>query len=117
MSLPGAAPGASLFSIQGVIKVAVGAISILRQQVPKAPGRTSDDDKQFYCLRIDDIAIKIFSIVKLPPSANIQFFLFGDPDNTGSLGWYAAYVADDNPGCDQSLAFAKVNPELQAPVS
>ena len=112
MSLPGAAPGASLFSIQGVIKVAVGAISILRQPVPTAQGRTvaAEDQDFFYCLRIDDIGIKIFGIVKLPPSANIQFFLFGDPNNTGSLGWYAAYVADDNPGCEQSPAFAKIAP-------
>ena len=56
------------------------------------------------------IGIKIFGIVKLPPSANIQFFLFGDPNNSGSLGWYAAYVADDNPGCEQSPAFAKIAP-------
>jgi hypothetical protein len=112
MSLPGAAPGASLFSIQGVIKVAVGAISILRQPVPTANGRTTaaDDQDFFYCLRIDDIGIKIFGIIKLPPSANIQFFLFGDPNHSGSLGWYAAYVADDNPGCEQSLAFAKIAP-------
>ena len=114
MSLPGAAPGASMFSLQGVLKVAVGSISILRQAVPTAQGRppvAAGEQDFFYCLRIDDIGIKIFGIVKLPPSANIQFFLFGDPKNTGSLGWYAAYVADDNPGCEQSLAFAKVAPE------
>lgn len=111
MSLPGAAPGAKLFSIQGVFKVAVGSISILRQPVPRAPGRTGPD-RDFYCLRIDDIGVKIFGIVKLPPSANIQFFLFGDPDNTGSLGWYAAYVADDNPGPDQQIAFAQVRSEM-----
>jgi hypothetical protein len=112
MSLPGAAPGASMFSLQGVLKVAVGSISILRQAAPTAPGRTraAADPDFFYCLRIDDIGIKIFGIVKLPPSANIQFFLFGDPSNSGSLGWYAAYVADDNPGCSQSLAFAEVAP-------
>ncbi|WP_431470197.1 hypothetical protein [Sphingosinithalassobacter sp. LHW66-3] len=109
MSLPGAAPGASMFSIQGVFKVAVGAISILRQPVPTAPGRPpSTEEEFFYCLRIDDIGLKIFGIVKLPPSANIQFFLFGDPNSSGSLGWYAAYVADDNPGCGQSLAFAEL---------
>jgi len=110
MSLPGAAPGASMFSLQGVLKVAVGSVSILRQPVPTAPGRmlAAGDPDFFYCLRIDDIGIKIFGIVKLPPSANIQFFLFGDPNSSGSLGWYAAYVADDNPGCGQSLAFAPV---------
>ncbi|NER45735.1 MAG: hypothetical protein F6J92_03415 [Symploca sp. SIO1A3] len=110
MSLPGTAPGASLFSLQGVFKVAVGSISILRQPVPKTQGREAEADEFFYCLRINDIGIKIFGITKLPPSANIQFFLFGDPNNTGSLGWYAAYVAEDNPGCNQSLAFAEIEP-------
>lgn len=112
MSLPGAAPGASMFSLQGVLKVAVGSISILRQAVPAAPGRTltAGDQAYFYCLRIDDIGIKILGIMKLPPSANIQFFLFGDPNNNGSLAWYAAYVAEDNPGCSQSLAFAEIAP-------
>ena len=111
LSLPGAAPGASLFSIEGVFKVAVGSIAILRQVVPTTPGSdVGDDDRFFYCLRLDDIGIKILGIVKLPPDANIQFFLFGDPNNTGALGWYAAYVAKDNPGCDQQkLGFATVS--------
>ncbi|PXX47038.1 hypothetical protein [Undibacterium pigrum] len=89
LSLPGAAPGAKLISLQGIFKVAIDNISLMRQKVPG-----SSNDAFYYCLRLDNIAIKIFGIAKLPPDANIQFFLFGDPDNTGSLGWYAAYVAD-----------------------
>ncbi len=113
LSLPGAAPGAKLFSIQGVFKVGVGSISLLRQPVPTTPG-SPDSGDSFYCLRLDDIGIKIFGIVKLPPDANIQFFLFGDPSNTGSLGWYAAYVATDNPGCNQqqALEIVKLDSEL-----
>ncbi|HKP86430.1 MAG TPA: hypothetical protein VJZ26_10050 [Blastocatellia bacterium] len=88
LSLPGAAPGAKLFSIQGIFKLSIGSIALLRQEVPGKP------EQKFYCLRLDDIALKIFGIVKLPPDATIQFFLFGDPRTTGSLGWYAAYVAD-----------------------
>ena len=106
LSLPGAAPGAKLFSIQGVFKVGIGSIALLRQPVPQTEGAPTADAKSFYCLRLDDVGIKIFGAVKLPPSASIQFFLFGDPDNTGSLGWYAAYVADDNPGCGQEAALA-----------
>lgn len=87
LSLPGASPGAKLFSLQGIFKVAVGSLSLLRQPIPGGGG-------EFYCLRLDDIGIKVFGIVKLPPDATIQFFLFGDPNSTGSLGWYAAYVAD-----------------------
>lgn len=105
MSLPGAAPGAKLFSLQGIFKVGIGSITIQRQAI-QSNGDTGSAGKEFYCLRLNDIALKIFGVVKLPPDATIQFFLFGDPSNTGSLGWYAAYVANDNPGCDQqSLGF------------
>lgn len=90
LSLPGAAPGAKLFSLQGVLKVSVDSIWLQLQDVPDQTG------KQFYCLRLDNIGLKVFGIVKLPPDANIQFFLFGDPSNTGSLGWYAAWVASDD---------------------
>jgi hypothetical protein len=90
LSLPGAAPGAKLFSLQGIFKIAIGSINLMRQFVP---GSATDE---FYCLRLDDVALKIFGIVKLPPDATIQFFLFGDPNNTGSLGWYAAYVANSD---------------------
>ncbi len=114
LSLPGAAPGASLFSIEGVFKVAVGSIALLRQVVPRNGSRATTADQYFYCLRLDDIGIKILGIVKLPPSATIQFFLFGDPSNTGSLGWYAAYVAADNPGCNQqTLGFTPVAAALE----
>jgi hypothetical protein len=94
LSLPGAAPGAKLFSIQGVFKVAVGAIALQRQVVPDTGQDGQVDTRYYYCLRLDDIAVKIFGIAKLPPSATIRFFLFGDPDTTGSLAWYAAYVAN-----------------------
>ncbi|MBC7973533.1 MAG: hypothetical protein H7138_01005, partial [Myxococcales bacterium] len=97
LSLPGAAPGAKLFSIEGVFKVAVGSIALSRQVVPDTGQDPPPPPRQYYCLRLDDIALKIFGIVKLPPSATIRFFLFGDPDRMGSLGWYAAYVADQVP--------------------
>ncbi|MFA6020094.1 MAG: hypothetical protein WC722_07510 [Rhodospirillales bacterium] len=89
LSLPGASPGAKLFSLQGVFKVSVGSISLIRQLV-------SGSTKYGYCLKLDDIGIKILGIAKLPPDATIQFFLFGDPNNTGSLGWYAAWAAQNS---------------------
>jgi len=95
LSLPGAAPGAQLFSLQGVFKVAVGSIALLRQAVPNGNG-------DFYCLRLDDVGLKILGITKLPPDATIQFFLFGDPNNTGSLGWYAAYKSSDSDSIPES---------------
>lgn len=94
LSLPGAAPGAKLFSVQGVFKVAVGAIALSRQVVPDTGQDPPPAPRHYYCLSLNDIALKIFGIAKLPPSATIRFFLFGDPGRVGSLGWYAAYVAD-----------------------
>jgi hypothetical protein len=103
LSLPGASPGAKLLSLQCVIKVAVGSIALLRQAVQGGNG------DMFYCLRLDDIAIKIFGIAKLPPDATIQFFLFSDPKSTGSTGWYAAYV-DQSSGQDSAAPTLQVQP-------
>jgi len=96
LSLPGASPGAKLISLQGIFKVSVGSITLLRQSTAGGGGMS-------YCLRLDDIGIKIFGIAKLPPDATIQFFLFGDPNSTGSLGWYAAYVANPSTSGGQTL--------------
>lgn len=89
LSLPGAAPAASAFSLQGVIKLSTGPIKLVY-----APG-VDDPGKNFYALRLENIGIKILGFVKLPPSATIQFFLFGDPEGSGSLGWWASYIQDD----------------------
>jgi hypothetical protein len=89
LSLPGAAPGAKLISLQGVFKVSVDSIVLSRQQVPGS----DQDPSYYYCLRLNDIGLKILGIVKLPSDSSINFFLFGDPGGTGSLGWYAAYIA------------------------
>jgi hypothetical protein len=86
LSLPGAAPGAKLISLQGVFKVAVDSIALSQQLVPDGSG------DYYYCLQLDNIGVKIFGIAKLPPDGNINFFLFGDPSSTSGLGWYAAYV-------------------------
>jgi hypothetical protein len=79
-----------------VFKLAVGAIGLSRQLVPDTGQDPPPPPRHYYCLRLDDIALKIFGIVKLPPNATIRFFMFGDPDNNGSPGWYAAYVADQS---------------------
>ncbi len=87
LSLPGAAPGAKLISLQGVFKVSVDSIALMRQTVNNG----ADKPTYYYSMRLDNIGVRILGIAKLPPNASIQFFLFGDPGSTGSLGWYAAY--------------------------
>jgi len=89
LSLPGAAPAASAFSLQGVVKLSTGPISL-----SYAPGAGTPDEN-FYALRLENIGVKVLGFLKLPPSATIKFFLFGDPSGSGSLGWWASYIQDD----------------------
>lgn len=102
LSLPGAAPSASVFSLQGIIKVATGPIKLLYQTIP---GQT-DPQAKFFNLQLTDIGIKVLGIAKLPPGATLQFFLFGDPQSSGSLGWYAAYVKDPDSKAERLQALA-----------
>ena len=67
----------------------MGSIALTRQTIPDG-----EDDAHYFCLRLDNIGLKILGIEKLPPGATINFFLFGDPGGTGSLGWYAGYKRD-----------------------
>jgi len=90
LQLPGASPGASAFSLQGVINLTVGNISLALAPVEGSVGT------QAFTLRLRNIALSFLGVVKLPPSATIDMFLFGDPGGTGSLGWYAAYVENSS---------------------
>jgi len=85
LQLPGASPGASSFSLQGVLNLTVGNISL-----SLAPVAGSSDTAFTLCL--GNIALSFLGIAKLPSSASIDMYLFGDPGGAGSLGWYAAYV-------------------------
>ncbi|OLF54322.1 hypothetical protein [Pseudomonas chlororaphis] len=114
LSLPGAAPSASVFSLQGIIKVSTGPIKLLYQLIP---GQKDSQDR-FFNLQLTDIGIKILGIAKLPPGATLQFFLFGDPQNSGSLGWYAAYVKDPDSKTERLQALASdpsTHPVLAGP--
>ena len=86
LQLPGAKPGAKLLSIQGVLKLSIASLTLTRETV--------GIDKAFV-LRLNNLGLSFLGLLKLPPGANINFFLFGDPSGTGSLGWYAAYQATD----------------------
>lgn len=86
LQLPGAAPGAKLFSIQGVLKLSIDSLLLRREHVSAATPS--------FTLRLNNIGLSFLGIAKLPPGATINFFLFGDPSGDGSLGWYAAYVQD-----------------------
>jgi len=108
LQLPGAAPGAKLLSIQGVLKVAVESIQLLYETVAG-----SNPTAKGFSLRLNNIGLKLFGIAKLPPGATINFFLFGAPGGKGSLGWYAAYIQDSDQKTESQLSLAPA-PELLA---
>ncbi|MHA1598416.1 MAG: hypothetical protein ACTSV1_06800, partial [Alphaproteobacteria bacterium] len=89
LKLPGAAPGAKMFSIQGVLKLSIDSIVLQYSSVTGGGGNA-------FTLRLNNVGLKFLGIAKLPPGGTINFFLFGDPASTGSLGWYAAYNKDNN---------------------
>lgn len=93
LQLPGASPGASSFSLQGVLNLTVGSISL-----SLAPVAGSDETAFTLCL--GNISLSFLGIAKLPSSASIDMYLFGDPGGAGSLGWYAAYV--ENPATSEA---------------
>lgn len=88
MKLPGVNPQAPSFSLQGVLKLDIGTIT-LSLATGSSPGNMQ------YLMRINKIVLKLLSL-SFPSNANIGFFLFGNPDDQAppeSLGWYAAYAA------------------------
>jgi hypothetical protein len=93
LSLPGAAPGAKLLSLQGVLKVSIGAIALLYQQVA---GQSTG--VKAWTLQLQNAGLKFLGLAKLPSGASIDFFLFGPLEGSGSLGWYAAWRADSTGG-------------------
>lgn len=99
LRLPGAAPGASMFSLQGVLKVSVQSIELTNQPIGAGPDR-------FFNLVLKNIGVSILGIKKLPSPGSIQFFLFGKPSSMSGLGWYAAYNAKpDKPRLGSGLRY------------
>ncbi len=106
LQLPGAAPGAKLLSLQGVLKVSIDNIQLLYQDV-------SGQGEKAFNLRLSNVGLKFLGIVKLPPGATINFFLFGRLNGAGSLGWYAAY--NKNPAAVAQAEPVRTMPEPLLP--
>lgn len=57
-----------------------------------------DKEKQSFFLIFDDIALKLFGLMSIPPSGSTMFYVFGDCSKTGEskeLGWYAVYRKEE----------------------
>jgi hypothetical protein len=80
LKLPGTGSGGKLLSLQGVLKLKIGELSL-------------GDHDGTYVLELDRIALSVLMIT-FPPTGQIDALLFADPtgkDHT-TLGWYAGYA-------------------------
>jgi hypothetical protein len=91
VELPGAGTGGDLFSLQTVIKLSVGLIQLM--YVPPSAGGDGKTGKGGFLLVLNEIALKLLGLLKIPPSGNTAFLLFGDPEaaDLAGLGWLAVY--------------------------
>lgn len=83
LKLPGTGSGAKLLSLQGVLKLKIGELTLA----------DTKDTGGIYVLELDRIALGVL-MLSLPSSGQIRALLFADPtgkDHT-TLGWYAGYA-------------------------
>lgn len=90
LQLPGTAGGAELLSLENVLKLSIGQLSLTLD-----PGEESRPGG--FVLMLTEIALKFLGLLKIPPSGSMSFYLFGDPApgaGPSGLGWYAQYAQD-----------------------
>lgn len=91
LQLPGAGGGSKLLSLQTVLELSIGQLTLINV-IPSQEGASSS-----FLLSLTDIALKFLGLLKIPPNGASFFYLFGNPSNqTGpsGLGWYAVYIKD-----------------------
>ena len=99
IQLPGTGGGASLISLQNVLKLSIGQIWLNR-----ARQKTSND--RSWMLLFSEIALKFLGMLKIPPGGTSTFYLFGNPeagDLPSGLGWYAVYRKDKSEETTRAL--------------
>ena len=85
--LPGSESGRKSLTIMGPLSLAIGRLDL-------------QHDGDGFLLRLRDVALSFLGL-RLPPGGHANAALFSDPDPTApstSLGWYAAYMKDEEAG-------------------
>ena len=89
LKLPGSSGAKREISLEGLFSVTFKTLELIA-----APASNT------FILVLYNIAFKFFKFT-IPPSGQVNFVLFGDPQNpsgggNSSLGWYAAYAKPDS---------------------
>jgi hypothetical protein len=100
IALPGTSSGGSIFSLQSVLKLSIGVVQLFYN---------GNADTQSFVLLLNQIALKFFGLLKIPPNGATAFFLFGNrkAESPTGLGWYAIYNQEVTP--PKTLAAAHGN--------
>lgn len=94
LALPGVNPTAKLMSLEGVLRLAIGELSLTY-----APPQAGEPNA--WVLSLMNIGLKFLAFLKIPPNGAINFTCFGNPGAKAtptSLGWYAVYNQDPPAG-------------------
>ena len=95
LQLPGTTGGASLISLQNVLKLSVGQIRLaFVPPTPPPAGSLAAPGKSAFLLMFTQVALQFLGLLKIPPTGSTLFYLFGNPNANGKasgLGWYAMY--------------------------
>ena len=93
LGLPGVTGGKREITLQGILKLAFKSIEFVVGTTGPPEHRPS------YLLKLKNIVLKVL-ILSLPPNAQTEIIIFGDPQGTAennTVGWYAAYAKEPSP--------------------
>jgi hypothetical protein len=110
LKLPGSSGAKRAISIEGLFQITFKTLALIAQA-------------SSYILVLYNIGFKFLSFT-FPPTGQVNFVLFGDPNNpsgsgNASLGWYAAYAkpeAKNEGGTSQSKLLAHPSRSLTRPL-
>ena len=102
LKLPGSGGSSAELSLLGVLKLQMHSLALRR-----SPPISSDirDAKPSWALLMNGMTLRVFG-KELPPGGSFDFYLFGNPDPTGSsssLGWYGAYIRKEGKEADDAI--------------
>lgn len=86
--------GEGILGIENVWKLSIGNIELCY-----------DREQEAFMLLMRDVALKIFDILKFPPTGAVQFDLFGPGEEAviRECGWYALYRRDEEKKEDRMI--------------
>ncbi len=110
LSLPGLSSQSKLLSLQGVLKLNIASIKLQMAKIDEQSGSATA-----FLLMMKNISLKFLS-KEFPSGGNIDFYVFGDPNNESkpsSVAWYASYQKKDQKALLKEATKAQVGKQYK----